>query len=93
MGKLQEFLMNREREETVTSQVKIGLFPEPFTVKSITEGENKEIKKSCQKVSFDKKTHQKTVDLDTDLYNNRLAIQDVNGFTDDINELRDEAKN
>ena len=135
MGKLQEFLMSQEREESVTAQGKVGLFPVPFTVKSISEGENKEIKKSCQKVSFDKKTHQKTTDLDTDLYNNRLvaaccvdpnfkdaelqkkygvvgaealidvllkpgqfvdlllAIQDVNGFTDDINDLRDEAKN
>ena len=127
--------MNREGEETVTTQVKIGLFPVPFTIKSISEGENKEIKKSCQRVSFDKKTHQKTTETDMDLYNNRLviaccvdpnfkdadlqakygvmgaealidvllkpgqfvdllvAIQDVNGFTDDVNDLREEAKN
>lgn len=92
-------------------------------------------RKTCQKVEFDKKTRQKRIDTDTDLYNARLvaaccidpnfkdadfqakkgvrgaedlinlvlnpgqytdlllAVQEINGFTDDVNELRDEAKN
>ena len=135
MGKLQEFLMQSEERAQVTEEVAISGFPVPFTVKSITEGENKALRKTCQKVNFDKKTHQKTTDTDQDLYNNRLviactvdpnfkdadlqakygvmgaealidvllkpgqfvdllvAIQDVNGFTDDVNDLREEAKN
>ena len=104
-------------------------------IKSITEAENKAIRKSCQKLTFDKKTRQKTTDTDTDLYNARLvvaccvdpnfkdaalqerfkvrgaedligvllnpgqytdlllAVQEINGFDDDINDLKDEAKN
>ena len=135
MGKLQEFLMQSEERAQVTAEVAISGFPVPFTVKSITEGENKALRKTCQKVNFDKKTHQKTTKTDMDLYNNRLviaccvgpnfkdadlqakygvmgaealidvllkpgqfvdllvAIQDVNGFTDDVNDLREEAKN
>lgn len=135
MGKLQEFLMGQGDAGEVTTEVVINQFPVPFTIRSITEGENKAIKKSCQRTSFDKRTHQKEVETDQDLYNNRLvaaccvdpnfkdaelqakyhvrgaedlidvllkpgqfidlllAVQDVNGFSDDINELRDEAKN
>ena len=128
MGKLQEFLMQSEERAQVTEEVAISGFPVPFTVKSITEGENKALRKTCQKVNFDKKTHQKTTETDmviaccvdpnfkdadlqakygvmgaealidvllkpgqfVDLL---VAIQDVNGFTDDVNDLREEAKN
>ena len=135
MGKLQEFLMTNEDAAQVTEEVAISGFPVPFTVKSITEGENKVIRKSCQKIVFDKKTHQRTTETDQDLYNNRLviactvdpnfkdaslqakygvmgaedlidvllrpgqfidlllAVQEINGFTDDVNELREGAKN
>ncbi|WP_050698609.1 phage tail assembly chaperone [Anaeromassilibacillus senegalensis] len=135
MGKLQEFLMSQEEAGEVTTEVQISQFPVPFTIKSITEGENKAIRKSCQKATFEKKTHQKQTETDQDLYNNRLvvaccvdpnlkdadlqakygvrgaealidvllkpgqfidlllAVQEVNGFTEDINETRDEAKN
>jgi len=134
MGKLQEFLMEQEIGE-VQTEVEIAPFPFPFIVRSITEAENKAIRKTCQKVSFDKKTRQKQIDTDTDLYNSRLvvaccvdpnfkdaefqekhgvrgaedlinkilnpgqytdlllAVQEINGFTDDVNDLRDEAKN
>lgn len=134
MGKLQDFLMEQEMGE-VTTEVMIAPFPFPFIVKSVNEAENKAIRKTCQKVSFDKRSRQKQVDTDTDLYNSRLvvacciepnfkdaglqekhgvrgaedlinkilnpgqytdlllAVQEINGFTDDINEARDEAKN
>lgn len=134
MGKLQDFLMEQEIGE-VQTEVQITPFPFPFTIRSISEAENKAIRKSCQKIEFDKKTRQKRVDTDTDLYNSRLvvaccvepnfkdaalqekygvrgaealidkilkpgqytdlllAVQEINGFTDDVNELRDEAKN
>ena len=74
MGKLQEFLMQSEERAQVMEEVAISGFPVPFTVKSITEGENKALRKTCQKVNFDKKTHQKTTETDMDLYNNRLVI-------------------
>lgn len=135
MGKLQDFLMANQEPAQVTTEVKIGQFPVPFTIKSITEGENKALRKSCQKTTFDKKTHQKQTETDQDLYNNRLvvacsvdpnfkdadlqakygvigaealidvllkpgqfidlllAVQEVNGFSDDVNDMRDEAKN
>lgn len=136
MGKLQEFLMEQDASAIQTqTEVTIAPFPFPFIVKSITESENKAIRKSCQKISFDKKTRQKQIDTDTDLYNSRLvvaccvepnfkdaslqekygvrgaedlidrilkpgqytdlliAVQEINGFTDDVNDLRDEAKN
>lgn len=134
MGKLQEFLMEQDIGTTQT-EVQIAPFPFPFIVKSITEAENKAIRKSCQKTDFDKKTRQKRTETDTDLYNSRLvvaccvepnfkdaalqekygvrgaeglidcllkpgqytdlliAVQEINGFTDDVNDLRDEAKN
>ncbi|KAF5056850.1 Phage XkdN-like tail assembly chaperone protein, TAC [anaerobic digester metagenome] len=135
MGKLMDFLMEGKAGDTVTAEVQIAGFPAPFIVKSISEGENKAIRKSCQSISFDKRTHQKSVETDTDLYNNKLVaaccvepnfkdadlqakygvigaeslidrilqpwqftdllvgIQETNGFKDDINELRNEAKN
>lgn len=73
MGKLQEFLMEQDIGTTQT-EVQIAPFPFPFVVKSITEAENKAIRKACQKVSFDKKTRQKQIDTDTDLYNSRLVV-------------------
>ena len=74
MGKLQEFLMSNQDDIQATAEVAVSGFPVPFTIKSITEGENKAIRKSCQKITFDKKTHQKTTETDQDLYNNRLVI-------------------
>lgn len=134
MGKLQEFLMESDIRIEKT-EVSISPFPFPFVIQSITEEENKAIRKSCQRSSFDKRTRQKQTETDTDLYNNRLiaaccvepnfkdaalqekygvrgaedlinrilnpgqytdlllAIQEINGFTDDMNDLREEAKN
>ena len=135
MGKLQDFLMEQDVAAQAQVEVTIAPFPFPFVVKSITEAENKAIRKTCQKISFDKKTRQKQTETDTDLYNTRLvaaccvepnfrdaalqekygvrgaedlidrilkpgqytdlliAVQEINGFTDDVNDLRDEAKN
>jgi len=127
--------MTNTEPSQVTTEVEISQFPVPFTIMSITEGENKALRKSCQKTTFDKKTHQKQTETDQDLYNNRLvvacsvdpnfkdadlqakygvigaealidvllkpgqfidlllAVQEVNGFSDDVNDLRDDAKN
>ena len=63
MGKLQEFLMSNQDDIQATAEVAVSGFPVPFTIKSITEGENKAIRKSCQKITFDKKTHQKTTEI------------------------------
>lgn len=135
MGKLQDFLMEQDVAPQAPTEVTIAPFPFPFMVKSITEAENKAIRKTCQKISFDKKTRQKQNETDTDLYNSRLvvaccvepnfkdaalqekygvrgaedlidrllkpgqytdlliAVQEINGFADDVNDLRDEAKN
>lgn len=135
MGKLQEFLMQQNGAGEITAEIAVNQFPLPFTVRSISESENKAIKKSCQRVTFDKRTHQKEVETDQDLYNNRLiaaccvdpnfkdaalqekygvrgaeelidlmlrpgqyidlllGVQDINGFSDDINALKEEAKN
>ena len=135
MGKLQDFLMEQDVATQAQVEDTIAPFPFPFVVKSITEAENKAIRKTCQKISFDKKTRQKQIETDTDLYNSRLvvaccvepnfkdaalqekygvrgaedlidrllkpgqytdlliAVQEINGFADDVNDLRDEAKN
>ena len=55
MGKLQEFLMSNQDDIQATVEVAVSGFPVPFTIKSITEGENKAIRKSCQKITFDKR--------------------------------------
>ncbi len=135
MGKLQEFLMANEVNKEETVEVQVSQLPAPFTIRAISEKENKAIRKSCQKTTIDKKTRQKQTETDTDLYSNRLvvaccvdpnfkdaelqakygvrgaedlidvllkpgqftellmAVQEINGFADDVNELRDEAKN
>lgn len=135
MGRLQDFLLHEYEYERVEKEVAMAPFPFPFVVQSITEGEHKEIRKSCQTVSFDKKTHQRQTDTNTDQYSNRLvvaccvepnfkdsalqekygvrgaealidklldpgqftnlltAIQEVNHFDNDINDLKEEAKN
>ena len=134
MGKLQDFLMESDIR-TEKTEVQIAPFPFPFVIQSITEGENKAIRRSCQKTDVDKRTRQRRTETDTDLYNSRLvgaccvepnfkdaalqekygvrgaedlinrllnpgqytdlllAIQEINGFSDDINDLREEAKN
>lgn len=74
MGKLQEFLMSNQDDIQATAEVAVSGFPVPFTIKSITEGENKAIRKSCQKITFDKKTHQKTTETDQDLYWTKLTL-------------------
>lgn len=71
---LQEFLMNEYKDEKITTEVMISPFPFPFVVRSLTQAENKEIEKSCTKVSFDKKTRQKQVETDKNLYATRLLI-------------------
>ncbi len=135
MGKLQEFFMQGTAAEPVTAEVAVAGLPHPFLVQSIDQDENTAIKRSCQKVAFDKRTHQKTTEIDQDMYNLRLVaaccvdpnskdadlqkqygvmgaealigkvlkpgqfidlligVQEVNGFAEDPNELRDEAKN
>ena len=135
MGKLQDFLLEQDIMKAETTEIKIGGFPFPFVIKTITEGENKAIKKSCTKVSIDPKTRQRQSELDQDLYNNRLviaccidpnfkdaelqakygvmgaeslidtllkpgqfidllmAVQEANGYLEDINEQVEEAKN
>ena len=135
MGKLQDFLMEQDIAAQAQVEVTIAPFPFPFVVKSITEAENKAIRKTCQKISFDKKTRQKQIATDTAPYTRRLvgagsvdpncpdaalqekygvrgaedlidrllkpgqytdlliAVQEINGFADDVNDLRDEAKN
>ena len=49
MGKLQEFLMQSEERAQVTAEVAISGFPVPFTVKSITEGENKALRRPVRR--------------------------------------------
>ena len=125
MSKLMDFLMSDGAGKEVQTTVNISGFP----------AQNKEIRKSCQTTTFNKKTHQKEVVTNNDLYNCRLiatccldpnfkdaelqahhgvrgaeslidvllkpgqfldllmAIQDINGFSDDINEQKEEAKN
>ena len=133
MDKLMEFLMEQEVRENETVEVDIAGFPYPFVVRATTE--SKSIRKTCQKVTFDKKSRQKSAETDSDLYNSRLvaaccvspnfkdaqlqakygvvgaealidamlkpgqfidlllAVQEINGFSSDMDELRDEAKN
>lgn len=142
MGKLQEFLLKEKLDSAVETEVVVSKrfveedgTPIPFKVRSISEAQNKAIRKDCQRTSYNKKTRQKETDTDTDLYMNRLviactaepnfkdaelqtlygvvgaeallnallnpgeyaellqAIQTINGFDTDINELVDEAKN
>lgn len=57
MGKLQDFLMESDiRAERLRSR--LAPFPFPFVIQSITEGENKAIRRSCQKTDVDKRTRQ-----------------------------------
>lgn len=74
MGKLQDFLMNNDIQTEVQTEIEIKPFPVPFVLKSITEAENKQIRKTCQKVTWNKKTHQKETETDGDMYSNRLLI-------------------
>lgn len=74
MGQLQEFLTKNKVENTVTTEVNIKPFPFPFVVKSITEAENKLIRASCQKMEYNKKTHQKELQTDTQTYLSKLVV-------------------
>lgn len=66
MGKLQDFLMESDiRAER--AEIQIAPFPFPFVIQSITEGENKAIRRSCQKTDVDKRTRQRRTETDTDL--------------------------
>lgn len=135
MGQLQAFLLEQGDMAPVSVEIMLAPFPFPFVVQSITEAENKQIRQSCQKTFFDKKSGKKIVETNADLYNSRLVaacclepnfkdaalqtkygvlgaealidallnpgqytnllltVQDINGFSQDINLLRDEAKN
>lgn len=73
MGKLQDFLMTQAVEPGTETEVEIKGFPYPFKIKAITEGENKALRKTCQRVTTDKITRQKRVETDSDLYTNRLV--------------------
>lgn len=135
MGKLMDFLLEDDLPGRAELEVDIPGFPHPFLVRSVTEAENKALRRGCQKVTFDKLTQQRCVETDQDLYNNRLvaaccaepnfkdarlqakwgvrgaedlidallkpgqfvqlllAVQQVNGFSTGMDELRDRAKN
>lgn len=69
MGKLQEFLLANDLDTNTEKEVTISGFPFPFVIKTITEGENKAIRKRAQTVTRDRKTNQKIIDYDTDRYN------------------------
>lgn len=75
MSKLEEFLMQNELNTEETMEVKVSeRIPLPFKIRAISEAENKAIKKSCQTITFDKRTHQKVIDTNYDLYLTRLVI-------------------
>lgn len=75
MSKLEEFLMQNVLNTEETMEVKVSeRIPLPFKIRAISEAENKAIKKSCQTVTFDKRTHQKVIDTNYDLYLTRLVI-------------------
>lgn len=74
MGKLQEFLMSKKADTSVTSECHLPCFPHPVLIRSITEKENKAIIKSCETMRFDKKTHRRETDFDQNLYNTRLIV-------------------
>ncbi|MFV0351230.1 MAG: phage tail assembly chaperone [Oscillospiraceae bacterium] len=81
MGKLEDFLLAQKIEAQVETEVVVstrfvdkGGAPLPFRIRSITEAENKAIRKECQKTTFNKKTRQKDVETDTDLFLNRLVL-------------------
>lgn len=74
MGKLQEFLTANKMDNGVTTEVNIKPFPFPFVVKTITEAENKEIQRSCQTTEYNKRTHQKTSQTDTQAYLTKLVV-------------------
>lgn len=135
MGQLTDFLMRDYEQESVQREVMISPFPFPFILRSITQEENKELEKSCEKKKFNPKTKQTEVETDRNLYVSRLlvtccvepnfkdadlqarfgvmgaealaeklltpgqysnlmlAVQELNGFDDDINDLVEEAKN
>ena len=135
MGQLTDFLMRDYEQESVQREVMISPFPFPFVLRSITQEENKELEKSCEKKKFNPKTKQTEVETDRNLYVSRLlvtccvepnfkstdlqarfgvmgvealaeklltpgqysnlmlAVQELNGFDDDINDLVEEAKN
>ena len=54
MGKLQEFLMSNQDDIQATAEVAVSGFPVPFTIKSITEGENITWKQSNSRQSSQK---------------------------------------
>jgi len=67
--------MQNELNTEETMEVKVSeRIPLPFKIRAISEAENKAIKKSCQTVTFDKRTHQKVIDTNYDLYLTRLVI-------------------
>lgn len=74
MGKLQEFLTANKVDNNITSEVMIKPFPHPFVIKSITQAENAQIRKSCTTTDFNRKTHQKETTTDAQLYITRLLV-------------------
>ena len=73
MGKLQEFLMENKRDMDETAEIKVTGFPFPFVVKPITLEQNEALSKMSTKVTFDKKTHQRSEHLDQSMYMKRLV--------------------
>ncbi len=74
MGQLTDFLMKDYEQEQVEREVIIAPFPYPFVLRSISQAENKEIEKSCEKKKFNPKTKQADVETDRILYISRLLI-------------------
>ena len=72
MGQLTDFLMKDYEQTAVQREVMISPFPFPFVLRSITQEENKELEKSCEKKKFNPKTKQTEVETDRNLYVSRL---------------------
>ena len=73
MGRLQEFLMENKRDMNETTEIKVTGFPYPFIVKPITVEQNEMLTKMSTKVTFDKKSHQRTEYMDQSAYTKRLV--------------------
>lgn len=73
MGKLTEFLTKNKVDNTATREVEIKPFPHPFVIKSITQAESDQIRKSCITTEFNKRTHQKEQRADRDLYITKIV--------------------
>ncbi|UQS85866.1 hypothetical protein MOO46_07700 (plasmid) [Apilactobacillus apisilvae] len=80
---MDDFLKENVDTAPITKDIKLDRFKSPFRVKALTADEVNELRKDASTITFNKRTHAKTTQMDSEKYSDLMIAKAV--ITPDLN--------